>query len=67
MDIWKDRKQRLFMRFWSRCSEIDGRQYEINGIDTKSIPERHAEWGFEEYWIPNEVREAYEKWIDEEY
>jgi hypothetical protein len=39
MDIWKTRDERLMMRCWSRCEDIDWRSFEIKGIDTDKIPE----------------------------
>lgn len=67
MNIWKDKQRRLFMRFWSRCSEIDWRSYEIKGLDVSSIPDRDKEHGFEDWWLPKAVRTAYELWIAEEW
>jgi hypothetical protein len=66
MDIWATSSGRLLMRCWSRCSEIDGRSFEIFGIDIeKSIFQPHKKMCDD--WIPYIVREAYETWIEEEW
>ena len=55
------------MRFWSRCQEIDGRSFEIIGIDLRKIAEREKSSGLRESWVPRAVRQAYNRWIDEEF
>ena len=39
MDIWKTRDERLLMRCWSRCEDIDWRSFEIKGVDLAEISE----------------------------
>ena len=63
MDIWKDKQGRLFMRFWSRSSEVDWQSFEIKCIDVTLIPEGNREHGFDSYWVPKAVRDVYENWI----
>jgi hypothetical protein len=66
MDIWATSSGRLFMRFWSRCYDIDGRSFEIFGIDVaKSIILPHYE--MVDDWLPYIVREAYDTWIEDEW
>jgi hypothetical protein len=67
MDIWLDRKGPLLMRCWSRCSDIDGRSFEITSARWGAIPVRKAEEAFTDFWIPKAVRKAYEAWIIEEF
>ena len=67
MDIWRDRRGRLFMRCWSRCSDIDWREFEIKGMDVDMIPEGDRERGFKDCWLPKAARDAYEEWIREEF
>jgi hypothetical protein len=67
MDIWKTRDERLLMRCWSRCREIDWRSFEIRGADLAEIPERGKSSGFQESWVPHATRLAYENWIEDEY
>ena len=63
MDIWRDRRGRLFMRCWSRSDEIEWESWEIKGIDISSIPEREREHCFVDCWLPKAVRDAYENWV----
>jgi hypothetical protein len=63
MDIWRDRRGRLFMRFWSRSDEIDWQSFEVKGLDIGSIPEREREHCFVDCWLPQAVRDAYENWV----
>ena len=65
MDIWRDKKKRLFMRFWSLCKDVDWLSFEIKGIDVDKIPERRKGGAFDDRWLPKEVRTAYEEWICE--
>jgi len=67
MDIWKTRDGRLLMRCSSRCIDIDWRSFEIKGVDLSKIPELDKSKGFEEFWIPKSVRQAYERWMLEEF
>lgn len=67
MDIWKTREGRVLMRFWSRCSEIDWRSYEIKGLDPARIPDKETGPAFSESWVPEAVRQAYDDWISEEF
>jgi len=67
MDIWKARNGCLLMQCWSKWSEIDGRSFEITGVDVSAIPARDKGHGQTDSWIPKDVREAYENWIYEEF
>jgi len=67
MDIWKTSDGRLLMRFWSRCQDIDGRSFEILGLDSRKIPEREKDSDFQESWVPRAVRRAYNLWIGQEF
>jgi hypothetical protein len=67
MDIWSTRDGRLLMRCWSQCADIDGRCFEIKGVNVAAIPRRDAKLGFQDSWIPQAVRRAYDTWIGEEY
>jgi len=67
MDIWKTRDGRLLMRCWSRCKDIDWRSFEIRGMDMVEIPARDKKTGFEESWVPEALRKAYDQWIQEEF
>jgi hypothetical protein len=66
MDIWQDRQGRLLMRCWSRSDEVDERSFEIKGMDLQAIPRLDKMRGFEDWWIPGAVREAYVEWVREE-
>jgi len=67
LDIWMHRSGRLMMRCWSRCSEIDDRSFEIKGIPSSEIPHRNEIERFQDSWLPEVVRKAYEQWISEEF
>jgi hypothetical protein len=67
MDIWKTSDGRLLMRCWSRSNEIDGRSFEIKGVDTAALPLKDKDDGFFlSTWIPKAVRESYQQWIQDE-
>ena len=67
MGIWLKRDGRLLMRFWSRNLDTDGRSFEILGVNTSNIPAPHPPAGLVDYWVPKAVREAYDKWIMDEW
>ena len=67
MDIWMTRAGRLLMRCWSRCQEIDGRSFEITGLDTSKIPEPVKKVGLQDSWVPDAVRKTYNEWIRAEF
>jgi hypothetical protein len=67
MVIWITRAGRLVMRFWSYCQDIHWRSFEIKGVDTSGIPGPDEKTrGYEESWVPDAVRKAYEEWILQE-
>ena len=63
MDIWKDKHDRLVMRFWSRNIDVDWESYEIMGLDACSIPTLVSKSELVDSWVPKAVRNAYEDWI----
>lgn len=63
MDIWLRRDGRIFVRFWSRRSEVDRESYEVVGVDLASIPARDLARELDERWIPPALRIAYEDWF----
>jgi hypothetical protein len=67
MDIWMSRAGRLLMRCWSHCRDIDGRSFEIKGLDISEIPEPAKNACLQDSWVPNVVRNIYEEWIHEEF
>jgi hypothetical protein len=67
MDIWKTLDGRLLIRCWSRCNDIDWLSFEIKGVDLAEISERPKCRGFLESWVPGAVRQAYDRWITEEF
>ena len=67
MAIWLKRDGRLLMRLWSRNLDTDGRSFGILGVDRSNIPAPHPPAGLVDYWVPKAVREAYDKWIMDEW
>ena len=67
MNIWKTHDRRLLARFWSRCDDIDGRSFEIKGIDTAAIPRRNKQEHFQDSWVPKAIRKEYDQWIRDEF
>ena len=67
MDIWMDRRGRLFMRCWSRYVDIDWRSFKIKGINSDGIPKPDKKLGFVDCWLPKAVRDVYEEWITAEF
>lgn len=63
MTIWKDRKDRLLARFWSRGKYIEWESYEIIGIKTESILRFQEKDRYTDKWIPKCLRDAYDEWI----
>ncbi|MCK5838972.1 MAG: hypothetical protein KAG99_03940 [Bacteroidales bacterium] len=66
MDLWMPRTGRLLMRCWSRCQDIDGRSFEIKGLDTSEIADSIKAAGLHDSWVPDVVRKTYDEWIQEE-
>ena len=66
MDIWKGRDGRLLMRCWSRCADIDGRSYEIRGVDPGDVPLAGSGKISDDTWVPKAARLAYDEWVAEE-
>ena len=67
MDIWMAHDRRLLMRCWSRCGDIDWRSFEIKGVNTSEIPKPDKKKGFQDSWVPEAVRNAYDEWITEKF
>ena len=67
LDIWLTKDDRLLMRCWSRYMDIDGRSFEIKGLDTSKIPKPEKNKVLDELWVPDVVRKTYEEWIQAEY
>jgi hypothetical protein len=67
MDIWLARDGSLLMRCWSRCGDIDWRSFEIRGVNATIITDREMSAPFQDSWVPDAVRQAYNRWISEEY
>ncbi len=63
MDIWKDKNNHLFMRFWSRGSDVDTESYEIFGINIDDLSISKEKVRLSEDRIPKEVRDAYDNWM----
>ena len=63
MTIWKDQKDRLLARFWSRSKYIEWESYEIIGIKTESILRFREKDCYTDKWIPKCLRDAYDEWI----
>jgi len=65
MDIWRDKHNRLLMRFWSRNKWVVSRSYEITGTDAPKIQVVDGTNVYTDEWIPRVVREAYDDWVEE--
>jgi hypothetical protein len=62
MDVWKDRNNRVFARFWSRSDDVDWCSYEIIGMSLANY-DRHATAPLDECWVPQCLRTEYDEWI----
>ena len=62
MDIWADRNNRVFARFWSRSDDVDCCSYEITGMSLVNF-DRHATAQLNECWVPQRLRYEYDEWI----
>ena len=60
MDIWRDRDNRLLVRFWGRSDDVDDESWEIIGV-----PDAHRLSGppFDERWVPECLRRQYDMWV----
>ena len=67
MDIWLTSTGRLLMRCWSRSQDVDGRSFEIKGLDISKIPKPDKKKGLEDSWLPAVVRKTYNEWIEDEF
>ena len=63
MDIWKDKNNRLCMRFWSRGSDIDWESYEITGLKLDMERWSSKQFTLTEDLLPTEIRHEYENWV----
>lgn len=55
------------MRLWSHCQDIDERSFEIKGLDASEITKPIRGSVLEDTWVPDIVRNTFNKWIDEEF
>ena len=62
MDIWRDSKNRLLLRFWSRSHEVGAESWELVGV-----PDAHLLDGqnFDDSWVPDGLRDQYDTWVRE--
>lgn len=60
MNIWRTSNNRLLSRFWSRNGDVDGVSWEIIGVS--DAPQLSGP-PFDDGWIPNCLREEYDKWV----
>jgi hypothetical protein len=67
MNIWLTSSGRLLMRLWSHCQDIDERSFEIKGLDASEITKPIRGSVLEDTWVPDIVRNTFNKWIDEEF
>ena len=66
MNIWCDRKGNLFARFSSQSNKVDDLSLAIHGIRPSSILERAKGDCFTDAWIPQVLRDEYERWMSEQ-
>lgn len=67
MDVWRDRTDRILIRFWSRSDDVDGRSFKLCGISSKRSKSLASDGVLRDDWIPSVLRRAYEEWIEEEW
>ena len=67
MDVWRDRSDRILIRFWSRSEAVDGRSFELVGISPNKSKSLASDGVLRDDWIPAVLRRAYEEWIEEEW
>ena len=63
MDVWRAKDGRLFARFWSRNDEVDWWSLEIVGLSFTKRAHNIAAAEFGEHWVPQCLRDEYEKWV----
>lgn len=60
MELWLNKSGNLLMRCWSRSKYAPKRSFIILNFDISTIPD---EGKFEDFWIPEGIRTAYEDWV----
>ena len=65
MEIWLNKSGELLMRCWSRSKFVTELSLEIGELDISKITDIMESQPFKDSWIPQEVRDSYEEWIDD--
>lgn len=60
LDIWRDRNNRLMVRFWSYCNVVVGESWEIIGVPGAQLLTGPP---FDETWVPDCLRKQYDQWV----
>jgi hypothetical protein len=66
MGVWRTKDGRIFARFWSRSSDVDGCSYEVFGLKVPALT-KGQDVGSGEQWIPRCLRDEYENWVTAEW
>ena len=66
MDVWLTRSGRLLARFWARRDEVDWLSLEIIGF-AHTPPPKNKKRETNEDWVPQCVRDKYDRWITSEF
>ena len=62
MDVWLMRSGRLLARFWSHGNEIDWQSMVVIGF-SHAPPSKNTKREMNEDWVPQCLRDEYDKWI----
>lgn len=65
MDIWLNKSEKLFMRFWARSRYVSSLSFKISGVEVSIIPAKKLHLVCDDYWIPKSVRHAYNDWLED--
>jgi hypothetical protein len=60
LDIWRNRNNRLLVRFWSYCNDVDGESWELFGVPAAQFLTGQP---FNESWVPDCLRNQYDQWV----
>ena len=62
IDVWLTKNGRLVARFWSRSSDVDGMSLEVTGFSPDILLPNKLE-GLDERWVPQCLRDEYDRWV----
>jgi hypothetical protein len=66
MDVWLTRSGRLLARFWAHRKRVDWWSLEVIGL-SHAPPTKKKKRDLNEDWVPQRLRDEYDRWIISEF